>query len=219
MKWQRQAGGGCCLTRDTDGTTGTAWMGAQPGDAPAKEPQGGILSPSSLHTRVFLPLLHSCSWCLRYLAPGMSVGAPTFSFPVFRLTERWCPVLPDLSWGSFPLQGRLFPLCQPSKENFPRALGTAEVQAVLCEEFCHSPGSEQGTAQQESTRHLAQPLFLQKSLVLPHPSCSPGQADPHPHVPQSCYMEQSKLRNGFWHPPGFSSFLEAAMGICSLAGL
>lgn len=84
----------------TDGTTGTragsgtgtAWDGSSARRC-SQEPQGGILSQSSSHMSFFLPLLHSCLWCLRYLAPGMSVEVATFSFPVFSLRKRQCPVL------------------------------------------------------------------------------------------------------------------------------
>lgn len=78
---------------------------------------------------------------------------------------------------------------QHSKENFPRALGTAEVQTVLCEDFVTPQAQNRPHPSRRAPGTLHSSSSFRNPWWLPHPSCSPGQADPHPHVPRAVIME------------------------------
>lgn len=98
-------------------------------------------------------------------------------------------------------------MCQHSKENLPRALGTAEVQTGVLP-------APQAQNRPHPTRRAgqdpcpAQPLFLQRSLVPPaHPSCIPPSTG-RSHIPgqasQSCDHRAVQAEERVLTPSWFS---------------
>lgn len=146
---------------------GQPGMEAQPGDAPSQgTPRGNFVSIkftqeafSAFAAQLFVvpPLFGSWGVC----------RSSHLSLSCFQSLRETVPCAPG---GYSPFKG------QHSKENLPRALGTAEVQTVLCEEPWQLPRLRTGPIPPgEQGRHQAQPLFLQKSSTHP-PAAVPAHA-------------------------------------------